>query len=222
MRTLAVLPVKSFGGAKQRLAVALSTGSRRALAEAMFIDVLTALRRSTQVEDTLVVSAEHAAMEIGRGHGALILNDPDERGQSSAARLGGGHATTLGYERVLLVPGDTPALDPAELDALLARATAERLGVAIVADRHGTGTNGLLLTPPDAIDPAFGPGSFRRHVAAAEAAPLRHAVVDVPTLALDVDTPEDLDALRDALAAHRGGAAHTRGMLMQLERATIG
>ena len=68
--------------------------------------------------------------------------------------------------------------------------------VVIVPDRHGTGTNGLLLTPPAAIAPAFGPGSRERHQAAAKAAGVDHAVVRLASLGLDVDTPDDLAALR--------------------------
>ena len=91
------------------------------------------------------------------------MRDPDQPGQSQAAAIGIRYALAAGYERVLLVPGDTPLLDPAEVAALLAQ---RGHAVAIVPDRHGTGTNALLLAPPDAIEPSFGPGSFERHVAA--------------------------------------------------------
>ena len=64
---------------------------------------------------------------------------------------------------MLLVPGDCPALDPGEVATLLARQG--RAGVVIVPDRHGAGTNALLLSPPDVIEPSFGPGSFARHAA---------------------------------------------------------
>jgi len=83
-----------------------------------------------------------------------------------------------GIERVLCVPGDCPTLDPAELNALL-RADSAGGGereVVIVPDRHGTGTNGLLLAPPDAIAPSFGPGSCERHRALALAAGQRLVV----------------------------------------------
>jgi 2-phospho-L-lactate guanylyltransferase len=93
---------------------------------------------------------------------------------------------------VLLVPGDTPGVEAAELDVLLAH----RQPVAIVPDRHGTGTNALLLAPPTVIAPAFGPGSCARHEAAARAAGVEWAVVELPSLTHDVDTPEDLAALR--------------------------
>jgi 2-phospho-L-lactate guanylyltransferase len=86
----------------------------------------------------------------------------------------------------------------------------------IVADRHGTGTNALRLTPPDAIAPAFGPGSFARHAALGAAAGATVRVAQAPSLELDVDTPGDLDALRAALARHPDAAPRTRALLERL------
>src|SRR4029077_13511971 len=98
--------------------------------------------------------------------GALVVKDSAEESQSAAVALGVERARLEGVERVLCVPGDCAALDPAELDALLNSSDPADTGVAIdapevviVPDRHGTGTNGLLLGPPDAIAPRFGPDS---------------------------------------------------------------
>ena len=106
-------------------------------------------------------------------------------------------------------------------------------------DRHGTGTNGLLLTPPDAITPSFGPGSCERHHALARAAGLTCRLEHPPTLLLDIDTGADLAALRRRLddgrtrrgagprrtrslvAGGRPAAAHTRAALGQPERLDI-
>jgi 2-phospho-L-lactate guanylyltransferase len=219
MRTLAILPVKSFDRAKQRLDRDLTPGPRRALAEAMFSDVLTALRRARSVDRIVVVTADHGAQRIAAGHGAGVLEDL-ERGHNEAAARGIQKALQDGFDRALLVPGDCPALSPAELDELLARAV-EPPSVIIVPDRHGTGTNALLLTPPDALAPSFGPGSRDRHVENADAIGTWPDVVAIPTLALDVDTAEDLAALEATLAATHGGAAHTRGMLSQLTRSRV-
>jgi 2-phospho-L-lactate guanylyltransferase len=90
--------------------------------------------------------------------------------------------------------------------------------VVIVPDRHGTGTNALLLAPPDAIHPSFGPGSRERHEQAATASGARWRIAEPRSLVLDVDTAEDLAALRAALGARTGGAAHTRGLLARLDR----
>jgi 2-phospho-L-lactate guanylyltransferase (CobY/MobA/RfbA family) len=105
MRTIAILPLKTLDRAKQRLAADLDPTPRRALVEAMFADVLIALRRATTIESTLVVSADHVAQRIGAGYGAEVLEDSDA-GHNDAARRGIARARELGADRVLLVPGD--------------------------------------------------------------------------------------------------------------------
>jgi 2-phospho-L-lactate/phosphoenolpyruvate guanylyltransferase len=214
MNTLAILPVKSFGAAKQRLAGTLGACSRKALAQAMFADVLASLRRVPGLDAVVVVTADRAAESVALGEGVQVLRDREEAGQSAAASIGIRHALDGGFERVLLVPGDTPLLDRLELAALLER----RSAVAIVPDRHLTGTNALLLSPADAIEPSFGPGSLARHTAAARAAGLDYSVERVPTLMLDVDTPEDLAELAAALEGRHGRAPSTRRTLIELDR----
>lgn len=216
MTTLAILPIKSFPQSKQRLMAQLTSGSRRALSESMFSDVLTALRRAESIEGVIVVSSDDAAQAIAGGHGATVLEDAGA-GHSEAARLGIVHAVELGATRVLCVPGDCPLLSPAELEQVLAHQVTGRSAI-IVPDRHGTGTNALLLSPPDALTPSFGPGSCARHQQLAVAQGATPEVFEVPTLALDVDTPDDLALLQQTLASTRGGAAHTRGMLSQMMR----
>ena len=211
MSTLAILPIKSFDDAKQRLGPGLDHALRRLLVEAMVADVLIALRRARSVTATVAVSSDEAAQRIAGAYGASLLYD-DGGGHNGAALKGIRHAVAHGFERALLVPGDCPAVDPAELDELLGRDVPGRTAL-VVPDRHGTGTNALLLKPPDALEPSFGSGSRERHLERAAAAELRCEVVEVPTLALDVDTPEDLDALRLMLASTHGRAAHTRGIL---------
>lgn len=221
MKTLAILPVKTFSAAKQRLGGVLASGSRHALAQAMLSDTLSSLKRVDGVDGVVVVTRDREAEGAALGRGAEVVRDGDEAGQSAAALLGTRHALAGGYERVLLVPGDTPLLDPSEVDALLADAEERQRRVVIVPDRHGTGTNALLLSPPDALRPSFGPGSLRRHVEEAQAAGVSHEVAEVPSLALDVDTPEDLSELAARLHDRRGTAPMTRGALRQLDRSRV-
>src|SRR3954468_23657008 len=118
MRTAAILPVKSFGRAKQRLRGAFSDRPR--LAGAMLADVLAALERVPGLDELIVVTAEPAAAAAARESGAHVVHDPVEAGQSAAAARGIAAALERGAERVLLVPGDCPALDPREVSTLLA------------------------------------------------------------------------------------------------------
>src|SRR5690242_9137556 len=203
MRTVAILPVKSFGRAKQRLTGGFD--DRPGLAAAMVADVLDALDAVPELDGVIVVTAQAVSARTD----VVIVHDPVEAGQSAAAALGIATALERGFERVLLVPGDCPALDPAEVSSLLAL----RGDVVIVPDRHGTGTNSLLLTPPDVMAPAFGEGSFARHRRLAAEAGASFVVAEAGSLELDVDTPDDLAALRRALATRPGGAVRTRRVL---------
>jgi 2-phospho-L-lactate guanylyltransferase len=212
MRTLAVLPVKRFQLAKQRLSASLSPEFRHALAEAMVADVLVALAACPEIEATLVITNEPAVATLAHLHGAESTPDPHESGQSAAAAVGLARAVADGFERALLVPGDCPAIDPAELSGLLGEGRPGKT-VVIVPDRHGLGTNALLLCPPNALAPTFGPGSCRRHQERAAAAGAACRVAQVPSLALDVDTPRDLEVLREALEIRSGHAALTRRVL---------
>jgi 2-phospho-L-lactate guanylyltransferase len=225
MRTAAILPVKRFAGAKSRLGESVADELREQLARAMVSDVLDALAQCSAIEATVVVSNEPSLPETARAFGALLIEDSAERGQSAAVSLGVQRALADGFERVLCVPGDCPALDPAELHALLDEAQDTRSpgdgSLVIVPDRHGTGTNGLLLSPPDAIAPSFGPGSCERHLALAREAGVSCRMEQPPSLLLDIDTGADLAALRARLAGADAGALRTRAVLSQPENTEV-
>jgi 2-phospho-L-lactate guanylyltransferase len=203
----AVLPVKRFDAAKQRLAGGIDEPRRREVIEAMLGDVLEALGRSRTVGRTIVVTGEPRAAELALGAGCEVIPEPDEPGHSEAALAGIAHAEAQGAELVVLVPGDCPLLEPRELDRLLTGVPGSY--VAVVPDRHGSGTNALVLSPPGAIRPSFGEGSRERHVAAARDAGVPYAVEELSSLALDLDTPADIIALTRALAEGGGRAGRT-------------
>jgi 2-phospho-L-lactate guanylyltransferase len=211
VRTIAVLPVKRFGRAKSRIAVPRPDLDREALAAAMVADVLEALQQVDGLDETIVVTSEPSVSGAG---GEILVADPLEAGHVEAALLGIGRALELGAERVLLVPGDCPALDPAEVAAILGDRSGAR-SVTIVPDLHGTGTNALLLSPPDVMVPSFGPGSFARHEALARAAGAAVVVAAPGSLTHDVDTPQDLASLA-AYAERTGAAPRTRAALARL------
>src|SRR4051794_21508158 len=173
----------------------------------MLEDVLEAIGEARSVERTIVVTSQPSAMDLAAAAGAEILPDPDDGGHSGAALAGIARARALGARCVILLPGDCPLLDPRELERLLT-GMPERY-VAVVPDRHGTGTNALALAPPEAIRPAFGEDSCARHVAAAREAGVPYAVEELSSLGLDLDTPADVVALTRALAERSGRAKRT-------------
>jgi 2-phospho-L-lactate guanylyltransferase len=210
MRTAGILPVKRFSRAKQRLGESVADPLRADLAGAMVADVLLALAETEAIELTIVVTAQESVAHAARGQGAIVVEDEVEGGQSAAVALGVRRALEEGIERILCVPGDCPALDPVELELLLDGPAGS---VVIVPDRHGSGTNGLLLTPPDAIAPSFGPDSCKRHRAAAAAAGASCRLERPGSLLLDIDTGADLAALRKRLEGPSSRAVRTRAVL---------
>jgi 2-phospho-L-lactate guanylyltransferase len=221
MRTAAILPVKHFAQAKRRLGESVAGELRDDLARAMVGDVLVALSDTASIELMIVVTGEPSVAETARAGGAIAIDDTAQDGQSAAVGLGVRRALDAGIERVLCIPGDCPTLDPDELEALLdarpsvLRSEPSREGaeVVIVPDRHGTGTNGLLLAPPGAIPPSFGPGSRERHTALALAAGIAARIEQPPSLLLDIDTGDDLAVLRHRLSGERIRASLTRAVL---------
>ena len=231
MRTVAVLPVKRFPIAKQRLGESVADSLRADLARAMVGDVLSALRDCPAIEATIVVTREPTVAAAARYIGAIVVEDSTEDSQSAAASLGLARAIQEGFERALCVPGDCPTLDPKELTDLLGVGTTDgedatrsqaqhtpvgdAIGpeVVIVPDRHGKGTNGLLLTPPHAISPSFGPDSRVRHERLADEAGAERRIERPASLLLDIDTGEDLAVLRERLAGETVRAPRTRAVL---------
>jgi 2-phospho-L-lactate/phosphoenolpyruvate guanylyltransferase len=204
---IVVLPVKRFDAAKQRLAGGIDDERRRQLAAAMVADVLEAIGAARTIDRVIVVTGEPLAQELAAEAGAEVVPDPKDAGHVEAALAGIARAEVEGAERVVLLAGDCPLLDPRELDRLLTGIPERYVGV--VPDRHGTGTNGLLLSPPDAILPAFGEGSRGRHVEAARQAGIAYGLEELPSIELDLDTPADVIALTRELAKRPGWARHT-------------
>jgi len=215
MRTAAILPVKRFAQAKQRLGASVADPLRLELARAMVGDVLAALAETEAIDFTIVVTGEPSVADAARAQGGIVIDDTAQDSQSAAVLLGVERARDEGADRVLCIPGDCPTLDPADLEALLSPSAGKGPEVVIVPDRHGTGTNGLLLTPPGAISPSFGPDSCERHRALALAAGVLSRIERPPSLLLDIDTGADLTALRDRLSGERVRASRTRTVLGQ-------
>lgn len=207
MNATAIVPVKRFDAAKQRLAAGIEDERRRQLVAAMAADVLEAIGDARGVARTIVVSGEPAIAELAAAAGAETLPEPFEGGHVEAALAGIARAESDGARAVVLLPGDCPLLDPRELDRLLTGVPTPYVG--IVPDRHGTGTNALVLSPPGAIVPAFGAGSRKRHVDLARRAGVPFGVEELASLGLDLDTPADVVALTRELEARPGRARRT-------------
>lgn len=191
-RTVALVPLRSPGAGKTRLAPALTPDQRAALAGAMLADVTRALV-TAEVDEVVVVAGGTAAAAAGAALGVGVLLDPpgtrslDGALQSAAARIGPA-------DQLLVVAADLPRLVPDEVLTVLGADAA-----VVIAPTIGGGTGGLLRRPPGVVGTAYGHRSASRHRRLARAAGVACARVEVTGFRHDVDTWEDLVALRDAV-----------------------
>ncbi|HSW20758.1 MAG TPA: 2-phospho-L-lactate guanylyltransferase [Ramlibacter sp.] len=198
----AVVPVKAFAFAKQRLAPVLAAHERAALARAMFADVLQALARNPFLAGALVVTQDAEAAAMARGAGAGVLSDPPESGLTPA--LSYAARTLAGARRagMLVVPADLPLITCADIE-LIALGHRSSPAVTLVAAGSDGGTNALACSPPDAMPFFFGENSFRRHLDCARTLGLAPRVLTLPRFGRDIDRPDDLLAFLERPSATR-------------------
>lgn len=188
--TWAVVPFKGFDRAKQRLAARFAPAARRQLAAAMFDDVLDTVASVPGLAGILVVTPDETAAARARARGLEAFLEPGEQGLCPAITAAASYVMARGCEVMVVVPCDVPAVTAEEFSHLL---TVHRAGRAftIVPSHDGIGTNAIVVSPPDAVAPAFGGNSFAAHLSASRKAGLVPTVVSPSSLSLDIDTLED-------------------------------
>ena len=144
----ALVPVKDLSKAKERLSAALPQEDRTALAYAMLEDVFTALSGSRLLDRTFVVSLDRKAIEIARSYGFEIIEETEQKGESSSVDYASRICMERGAESVLVVPGDAPLITSEDIDSVLEREGGNP-SVLLVPARDDYGTNAILRKPPD-------------------------------------------------------------------------
>lgn len=210
-RTWAIVPLRGLESAKTRLGAELDAEERLELVVAMAERTLVATRDAGRIEGTVLVTADPAAARLAERFGARTIVQR-VAGLNEAIREARTVATNAGATAVLVVPIDLAAISAEAVDELVTAGEAATMTppaaapggplVVVVPDRHGSGTNALLVSPASAIEPAFGPGSRAAHERAAAAARATYLELGGP-LTHDVDTAEDLLALE--ASGHAGG-----------------
>ena len=195
MKVSALIPVKGFRNAKQRLSPLLDAADRELLAEVMFRDVLKQVLKARGLVETYVVTGDSKVAEIATSHGAQLIREEVEKGETDAVDFARRELKQLQREAVLIIPGDMPLVRSVDIEEVLAQVP-EGAGfpfALLVPSHDRLGTNALLLAPPDIIRLRFGYDSFTYHMSQLSAQGLPFRFIENERLALDVDEPKDLE-----------------------------
>ncbi|MFC1466759.1 MAG: 2-phospho-L-lactate guanylyltransferase [Candidatus Brachytrichaceae bacterium NZ_4S206] len=187
----ALIPVKSLIHGKSRLSGQLDLAHRIELTHDSLRRIVHTLQSTSGIGDIVIISRDAQVAAWAKRWRVEHMRE-HRRGLNAAlreARARYAHASA-----VLVLPSDLAALSITDVRGMLAAAqqAGERC-VVIAPDRHGRGTNALLLKPPDAIDFDFGVNSAVRHAQRAIAHGIQPIWFRSDSICLDLDSPDDLN-----------------------------
>jgi len=195
MTLWAIVPVKPLRHGKSRLAGTLNEDQRTELNKALLQHTLETLAELREVDGVLVVSRDPHALKVAHGLGARTVQETGQPQLNTALKRATIVAQVYATRGVLVLPADLPLISKDDILELIQRAE-EAPVVVIAPDRHGRGTNALLISPPGLIEYDFGEDSFQRHCELARQAGARLEIVELPSLGLDLDVPEDFEIVK--------------------------
>ncbi len=193
-----LVPVKNLSSAKQRLAAVLDQRSRTKLAQAMLHDVVAELYLWARRPACALVTSDPFAQELARQYDFEVIPDATNPGETGAIEMATRVCVSRGIDSTLVIPADIPLIQASELDQILANAPAD--GSVLVPAGDGRGTNAAFRRPANLFPLRFGNDSFKPHLASAQSTGKPCQVLHLPSIALDVDNPTDLQQL----VAHPG------------------
>jgi 2-phospho-L-lactate guanylyltransferase len=188
-----LIPVKNTATAKQRLASILDQAARTELAQAMLHDVLSVLHAWSKRPEIALVTSDSFAIELARTYNFEVVPDPENPGETAAIEMATQSCVERGIESTLVIPADIPLIQSWELEEILAHAPAQ--GSVLVPAADGRGTNAAFRRPANLFPLRFGNDSFKPHHAAAQSTGKPCVVLSLPGIAVDVDSPSDLQQL---------------------------
>jgi len=195
MTLWAIVPVKPLRRGKSRLAGTLNENERAELNQKLLEQTLTTLSSLKELDQVLVVSRDPHALTIARNHGAKTIQEDGQPQLNTALTRATVLAKVQAIQGVLILPADLPLLTREDVLTLIDSAAKPPV-VVIAPDRHKKGTNALLMVPPGLIDYEFGEDSFQKHCERVKKSGARLEIVELPSLGLDLDMPEDLELVR--------------------------
>jgi 2-phospho-L-lactate/phosphoenolpyruvate guanylyltransferase len=196
MTLWAIVPVKPLRRGKSRLSGILTEDERADLNRTLLQHTLETLTTLKEVEEVLVISRDPQVLTIARNYGARTVREDGQPDLNTALNRATVIAQVYATRGVLVLPADLPLISREDALVLVERSNDPPV-VVIAPDRHQKGTNALLIAPAGLIEYQFGENSFQRHCNLVKRAGARLEIVNLHSLGLDLDSPEDLEIVRN-------------------------
>lgn len=191
----AIIPVKPLRRGRSRLSTVLSEDERALLNFTLLGSTLKILSEVPEIDQILVVSRDPAALALARDYHARTVQEDGQPGLNTALERATVVAQLYSAQEILILPADLPLLSRKDIQRIVDAAGTPPV-VVIAPDRCNNGTNALYMNPAGIIQYQFGENSFSKHMDEARAKGIRVVVCELSTLGLDLDSPEDLDLLK--------------------------
>ena len=202
MPIVAIIPVKAFSKGKSRLSAALNDEERLALNKIMFSHVLRVAISTPKIDEVIVISRDSNALDMAEKTGAHAILEEDESTLNGALETARKAASVLEASALLILPSDLAKIGSKDLEIIIQSNSPDTSSVVIAPDTKLSGTNVLLLQPPDTIPFSFGKNSFLKHQEDANKAGCKVTILERPNLTFDVDEPDDLKVLRKSMGTN--------------------
>ena len=190
MKTVAIIPVKSFSKAKTRLTI--SSEKTVDICKLMLGEVLQTISTSKKIDNTIIVSHDQSAFDIGKKFSAIEVFDELESGVNNAITLADEYISDSEFDTSIILPQDIPFFNSSDLDNLFSFFQRKN-SVVIVPSRQFNGTNSLIRNPSRVMTTRYDEGTYKSHLDEAKCNNVDFSLVLIRRLMLDIDSQDDIE-----------------------------
>ena len=189
MKTVAIIPVKSFSKAKTRLSI--SSEKTVDICKIMLNEVLQTISSTNKIDNTIIVSRDESAFDIGKKFNVIQVFDESESGVNNAISLVDDYISDSEFDTSVILPQDIPFFNTSDLDNLFS--FFQKNSVIIVPSRHFNGTNALLRNPAKIMTTRYDEGTYKSHLDQAKSSKIDLSLLLIRRLMLDIDAKVDIE-----------------------------
>jgi len=189
LKTSVIIPVKTFQKSKTRLH--LSEAKTKELCRLLLEEVIKTVSEVKIIDKIIVVTDEEQVLDIIEKYDCKQIQDKNETSVNDAVKLAEGFLIENKFTHSVVLPLDIPFFYSEDLEKLLN--FSKDKSVVIIPSRHFDGTNALVRTPINSMEPRYDEGSHSFQIESAKKSNIKISIGLIYRLMLDIDNRDDLE-----------------------------